>query len=478
MKIKSVLRVPFPPLLTLAVILYTLTTTPAHGDEPRQRLNVMLITADDMNADSCGWLGNELGVTPNLDMFAKSAHRFVNAHVTIPICQPVRAVMMTGRLPHRNGALGFHPVDRNVSTLPEVLRDAGYYVATIAKAAHMKPNEKFPWDAVGEQSLGKQPVEFARKFQEMLAEANQQDKPFFINANICDPHRPFIKFNQPSSDSDLTLKGVKRLTPDQIIVPAFLEDLPEVRREVAQYYANVSRFDVSFGLLMEALETSGHHRDTVVLFFSDHGMSFPFSKATVYYNGTWSPVLLRIPNQEESQTRQEFVSTADIMPTLLELLEVPLPAGMDGRSWLPLLAGESQPNRDFVVTHVNTVFGGRSYAQRCFRTADRSLMFHAWVDGSEKFRVEAMSGLSFNGMKNSPDPKVQARVKQYIQGERLMLFDLQSDPDERNNLIAEASYQDDLTELSQKLLAYLQSTDDPQSEAFAAELATLNQQEE
>ena len=72
-------------------------------------------------------------------------------------------------------------------------------------------------------------------------------------------------------------------------VPRFLEDIPDVRREVAEYFAGVRRFDQSFGEAMAALKAAGRAEDTVVVFLSDHGMSFPFSKATVYRNGTWSP---------------------------------------------------------------------------------------------------------------------------------------------------------------------------------------------
>ncbi|MFM8274505.1 MAG: sulfatase-like hydrolase/transferase, partial [Gemmata sp.] len=212
-------------------------------------LNLLVVTADDMNADSAGWNGNKLGATPNLDAFAKSAHRFVNSHVTVPICQPCRSALLTGRVPHRNGALGFNPIKRDVPTLVEVLRDAGYYTAVIAKAVHMAPADKFPWHAVGEQALGKQPTKFAEKFREMLAAAARDKKPFFINANICDPHRPFV----PAKAGTDELAGAKVYKPDQVAVPAFLEDLPRVREEVAQYYTSVSRFDVAFGLVLKEL---------------------------------------------------------------------------------------------------------------------------------------------------------------------------------------------------------------------------------
>jgi N-sulfoglucosamine sulfohydrolase len=162
----------------------------------------------------------------------------------------------------------------------------------------------------------------------------------------------------------------------------------------------------------------------------------------------------------------EFVSSIDVMPSLLDLLKITPPVGIDGRSWVPLLDGQTQPDRDYVITHVNTVSSGKSFGQRCIRTKDRSLMFHAWVGGPNPFRVEAMSGLSFAAMNSSTDPAIQQRVKQLVEGETLMLFDTDNDPTERNNLISDPKYASDLAELSHKLLSHMKNTDDPQATAF------------
>lgn len=453
-----------------ALLLLLVASTGSAADSPA-RLNLLIITADDMNADSAGWNGSELGATPHLDAFAKTAHRFVNSHVTVPICQPGRSALMTGRVPHRNGALGFDPIRRDVPTLVELLRDQGYYTGAIAKTAHMTPAEKFPWDAVGEQNLGKHPVKFAKRFRELLDAAEQEKRPFFINANICDPHRPFVPSAGKQVRADESLAGVKFFKPSEVTVPDFLEDLPRVREEVAQYYSSVSRFDVAFGLVMDELQKAGRDADTIVVFMSDHGMSFPFSKATVYRNGTWSPVLIRIPDMPDTQTRMEFVSSVDVLPSMLELLQVKAPQGLDGRSWVPLLKGESQSDRDYVITHVNTVSSGKSLAQRCIRTPDRALMFHAWAGGDSRFGVEAMSGLTFAAMKTSSDAQVQARVKQLVEGETLMLFDITADPSERKNLVDDPKYADDVARLSAKLLAHMKRTDDPQQKAFETALA-------
>jgi N-sulfoglucosamine sulfohydrolase len=443
------------------------STVSVGAAEPGKKWNLLLVTADDLNADSAGWLGNKHGATPNLDAFAKTAHRFVNSHVTAPICQPSREALLTGRVPHRNGGLGFNPIRKDVPTLVEVMREAGYFTAVIAKVAHMAPAEKFPWHATGAQNLGKSPTGFREKFRELLATAKADGKPFFINANICDPHRPFIgAAPRKKKKDDVPIDGARIYKPAEITVPAFLEDLPRVRDEVAQYYSSVSRFDRTFGLILGELKAAGRNRDTVVVFLSDHGMSFPFSKATVYYNGTWSPVLIRIPDMGDPQERPEFVSSVDLMPSLIDLLGLKAPVGMDGRSWLPLLKGEKQADRDFVITHVNTVSSGKAFVQRCIRTKNRALMFHGWVGGPNAFRVEAMSGLSFAAMNQSPDAKCKGRVKQLVEGEPLMLFDTSADPGERKNLIRDTRYATDVAELGKKLLAHMQKTDDPQTKAF------------
>src|ERR1051325_4108853 len=118
--------------------------------------NLLIITADDLNGDSMGWVGSKVGATPNIDAFASTCDQFLQCHVSAPICQPSRSAFMTGRVPHRNGALGFNPISLDVPTLPEVLKSNGYFTAAINKLIHMAPREKFPWDVALDGS-GKNP---------------------------------------------------------------------------------------------------------------------------------------------------------------------------------------------------------------------------------------------------------------------------------------------------------------------------------
>lgn len=461
-------------LACLALLLGLLLPCPAHAaDAPKW--NLLFVTADDMNADSSGWMGCKLGTTPNLDAFAATAHQFRNNHVTVPICQPGRSAFMTGRVPHRNGALGFQPITPGTPTLTSVLQQAGYFTAVIDKHPHMKPDAEFPWDLKLSGS-GKNPPLFGEHVAQCLKAAADAKKPFFLNANITDPHRPFANSEQGEAQKAKAKKAAKReadgqvkaFKPEEVTVPSFLEDIPDVRREVAQYYTSVRRFDASFGELMKALREAGREADTVIIFLSDHGMSFPFSKATVYRNGTWVPVLVRWPGMGRPQQREEFVSSVDIVPTLLEVLKQPPLAGVDGRSWLPLLRGESQADRDFVITHVNTVSSGKSFPQRCVRTKDFSYQFHAWPNGTPHFRVEAMSGLTFNALAKAgeADARIKARVQQLLVGSPEQFFDLRTDPDERVNLIADPKHRAEIARLRKLLLAHMEKTTDPQLENF------------
>src|SRR5262245_9923879 len=213
--------------------------------------SLLLVTADDLDAASTGWMGNPFPPTPRIDALAATSHRFVNHHVTVPICQPSRAVLFTGRLPHRNGAVGFGPIRDDVPTLTELLRAHGYFTAAIDKLRHMRPRASFPWH-VALRGIGRHPRRLAAAVARCLAAARQ--RPFFLNVNLTDPHRPF------------RTAAVDRRA---LRVPGFLEDLPPVRREMAHYLASVARLDASLGATLDALAASGRDRDTVVVFLSD-----------------------------------------------------------------------------------------------------------------------------------------------------------------------------------------------------------------
>jgi N-sulfoglucosamine sulfohydrolase len=429
--------------------------------------NLVIITADDLNADSMGWMGSRVGATPNIDAFAANCHQFRNCHTVVPICQPARAALMTGRVPHRNGAAGFGPVRPEVTTMTEVMSRHGFLTAAINKIAHMMPREKFAWDVALEGS-GKNPKAMRLHFEQCIKAAAEQKKAFFINANSTDPHGPFPGKN-PSRSSQTEAAPVRSFTESEITVPSFLEDLPAVRREIAQYFSGVRRLDETFGEVMTALEGAGHMNDTAVLFVSDHGMSMPYAKATLYRNATWTPVLLGWPGMERATGHTHMLSYVDIMPTLLDLLGLPKPDGLDGASWVPLTEGKKQPDRDHVFTQIDAVHSGRKFPSRCVRTKVFSYIWNAWANGKTRFRIGAMhTRLSWQAMVEAAayDSRLKSRIDHLIYRCAEEFYDQEKDPNERDNRINLPEYESEIAKMKALLLAHMEKTEDPLARQF------------
>jgi N-sulfoglucosamine sulfohydrolase len=444
--------------------------SPPPGNRP---FNILFMTADDMNGSMPGWMGNPLKPTPNMDAFAATAHQFPNNHDAAPICQPSREAMMTGLWPQRSGGLGFNPINEGVPTLATVLKKKGYFIAALNKIEHMQPRSCFPWDYSTNDS-GRNPPMIEEEVAEAIKQA--QGKPFFINCNMRDPHRPWPGLNgnkgngnkgngKKSSHIDENPDDVtNKITAEQVTVPSFLEDLPGVREELAIYYNAVQRLDLSFGKAMAALQASGEMGRTIVLFVSDHGMPFPLSKATCYRNGSWCPVTIRWPGMGAPQSFGELTQSIDIMPTLLDLLGVEKPE-MDGRSWMPLIQGAKQDNRDYIINNVNGVSNGDQFPMRVVQTEKSALIVTPWSNGKNQFHgIDSMGGRSFPAMKEAAqtDPRIKKRVDQYIIGYPMAFYDLVADPDQRKNVIDDPAHQTEIKRLQDILMKYMVSTNDPQ----------------
>jgi len=290
---------------------------------PRKRLNLLFITADDLDESIPGYISGRQGLTPNLDALAARSHRFLRNRTVAPICMPSREAFMTGLLPHHSGGTGFIAINEGTPTLTTVLQAEGYYTAAIHKVDHMQPQSAFPWDYV-QQSKVRNTRVHAEGLATAIAEAKGASKPFFVQCNINDPHRPFYGSAQAAKidhDDQGPFKVAREVQPAEVIVPPMLDDLPDVRVELAQYWNSAQRLDLAVGEILKALERSGEASNTAIVFCNDHGMPFPFAKATCYDHGTRQPFLMFWPGMPGPQTYDTLTSSVDLLPTLLDLLE-------------------------------------------------------------------------------------------------------------------------------------------------------------
>jgi len=446
---------------------------PIHAaDSSIRRPNIVFITADDMNHDSSDVYGGPIkNLTPNLDRLAGDGMRFQYAYSTVAVCQPVREIMHTGLYPHRNGAMGFFPLKPEVRTLNQQLHDAGYLISMFGKNPHYQPAENFCVD-YAETQITRQPSLLMAATKKFLAMARDQKRPFFHHVNCTDPHRPFIGANGPDdlAHGEPPSRWIK---PEEVTgVPGFLEDLPLVRREVAQYYTNVRRLDDCVGAVLKTLKDEGVEENTIVMFYGgDHGMSFPFAKSNDYENSSRGALILRWPGviKPGGVDRDHLVSTLDFTPTLLDAVGLPAIPNIDGRSFLPAIKGEQMSGWNRVFTFYNQSAGRNWLLMRCIRTKDRSYIWNAWSDGKMQYKAENMGGLTWKAMLAAAEtnPAIKARTDFYLYRVPEEFYDMTNDRFERRNLIGDASRQAEIESLRKELLALLQRTGDPLAEAFA-----------
>ena len=173
----------------------TVTRFAKAAETKKTNLNILFFTADDLHRDSLDCFGGKVpDLTPNLNAFATEGLRFENAHVTVAICQPSRGVLATGRYGHNSGIMGFMHTERDIPTIMQTLRDAGYLTGILGKVGHSTPHTKYKWDFVHDQNelgRGRDPELYYKYCQEFLARCSREEKPFYFMVNSHDPHRPY-----------------------------------------------------------------------------------------------------------------------------------------------------------------------------------------------------------------------------------------------------------------------------------------------
>ncbi len=441
------------------------------GAEPKKsKLNILLFTADDLNCDTVGCFGGKVpDLTPNLNAFAAEGVRFAAGHVNAAICQPSRGVLATGRYGHNSGVMGFMHTNREIPTVMQTLRDAGYLTGILGKVDHSTPKVSYTWDFVHDQNElgnGRDPEIYYRYCQEFLARCRREEKPFYFMVNSHDPHRPYHIPGQPIPGAR---EPSKTYTPAAVPVPGFVPDLPGVREELSYYLNSVRRLDDTFGKTMQALQESGFAQNTLVMFLSDNGIAIPFAKCNAYLASTRTPWIVRWPGVVKggSLDRQHMISGIDFFPTVLEAAGLPVASGLDGFSFLPLLQGGEQSGRDQVFTQIDMKAGGDAVPMRCVQNQRLGYIFSPWSDGKFVYRNNN-EGLTMKAMVEAAktDPRAAERVRMFRYRTFEELYDLQNDPDCLNNLVDKPDRKDDLDRMRSELHAWMKRTHDPLLPAF------------
>lgn len=458
-------------VLGAAVCLFALPVSAASESKP----NILIVTVDDMSADSLGAFGCKLSDTsPSIDTFAKQALRFRHAHVQVGNCMPGRNIMWSGLLAHANGVEGFVQNKKpDYPVLCDLAKEAGYFAAIRGKVSHSTPYTPYPWDAEldrdskGDKYQIKDAVGYGESTRQGIELARQAEKPFCLLINISDPHKPFYAQGKKGETVDDPHVPSKVFAGNEVPVPGFLIDDEVVRKELAHYYSSVRRADDCFREIIRALEDSGHGDDTFVMFLSDHGMPLPFAKTQLYHHSTRTPLMIRWPGVTKPGTVDEtnMVSAVDFLPTLLDVMqqEHPTPERLHGRSFASVLSGNPQSDRDHVILQYNENSGRSRHPMRGIQTRKYLYLFNPWSDGNRKFATATTGTMTYRQMVKRAENETEVALRLALFDHRVVeeLYDVESDPDCLVNLIGDPDQQDRIRELRSTLGQELKRVRDP-----------------
>ena len=445
----------------------------AHGSPARAKTakepNILFALADDWGWPHAGVYGDPTVKTPAFDRVATEGVLFTHAFVSSPSCTPCRGSLLSGQHFWRLGpGANLHStLPADIPVYPQLLSEAGYFVGFSRKGWGPGPS--------GDRKQNPAGPHF-KSFEQFL-EQRPQGKPFCFWFGSWDPHRGY----QPQ------LRKEMAIDPENVPVPPFFPNVPAVKEDIADYYAEVQRFDSDVGSLLEKLEQIGELDNTVVVVSGDHGMPFPRCKTNLYDSGTRVPLAVRWPEKVLGGRKvDDLVSLADLAPTFLEIAGVKVPEQMTARSLLHVLTscrqGRVDDRRDFVFfgrerhtpCQEKPISGG--YPMRAVRTHDylyiRNFIPDRWPAGTPDYHRVYKDRGWLGDCDNGPtklfmwaqrfDPKVKPLYDlAFARRACEELYDLGKDPYQMRNVAGESAYADIKTKLQAKLMEELRQTADP-----------------
>jgi N-sulfoglucosamine sulfohydrolase len=439
-------------LLVLAIV--------CSAAEPRP--NIILIIADDLSAEDCGPYGNKAVQTPNLDRFAQDGMRFTRAFVTTSSCSPSRSSLITGKYPHNTGAEQLHwPLPGHHTTFVQLLKQSGYYTAAAGKW-HLGPEVKKHFDRVTEPGeagfqlpgIGNRMIASDKSGCEQWVptlRSRPRDKPFFLWLAALDPHRDYEENVIP-----------KPHRPEDVVVPPYLPDVPETRKDLALYYDEIARLDRFIGEVLAELEQQKQTTNTLVLFISDNGRAFPRSKTRLYDSGIRSPWIVRWPEKVKAgSVCERLVSTIDLAPTFVRLAGLPINKAFEGKDFSPLFEKPDAPIRESIYAEHH--WHDFDACERAIRSEQFKYIRNYFNDLPGPPPADAVRSPTFQAMRRLRDAgKLTEAQKNPFQKPRPVeeLYDLTSDPHEMNNLAADPGYATTLAQFRKDLESWQKQTGD------------------
>lgn len=471
-----------------ALLLLAALTQPSHSSyAQKKKPNVLFIAVDDLKPFLEPY-GDKIVKSPAISKIASRGMVFERNYCQQAVCAPTRASLLTGLRPDRTGVwdlkTNFRLVDSTIVSLPEYLRSQGYETAGYGKIYHEAPETTFAghdpksWSVpyvkltapVYVLSDKKPSVEYADVHDttyldgklaagaiHALGNLAKGDKPFFLAVGFKKPHLPFVApkrywdlyrrdqftvdpFQEKARNSPGVAYHISGELKSYSDIPDFdsYSDVPEKKLSVEKqkellhgYYASISYTDAQVQKLLDEIDRLGLRDNTVIVLWGDHGWHLGdhglWNKHSNFENATRSTLLFSVPWIKGGIKTSSLTEFVDVYPTIVDLLDLPIPADLDGRSIVPILRNPKAVVHQFAVSQYPRPDGIMGYTIR-----------------TDKYRLT----LWFKDYKSYQpyDPgKIVARE----------FYDYERDPRETVSEIDNPAYKKQIDDLSGKLQTHL-----------------------
>jgi uncharacterized sulfatase len=314
--------------------------------------NILWLTSED-HGPEMGCYGDKVARTPNVDALAAKGMIFKKAWSVAPVCAPARTAIISGLYPSSSGGLHMRSMvtmPAGTKMYPQFLGEVGYYCTNNSKTDYNVREPGKVWDESSNQAHWKK---------------RGEGQPFFAIFNSTKSH-----------ESQIRTRPHKQITkPEDVRVPSYHPDTPEVRQDWAQYYDKVSEADADAGKRLQELAEAGLAEDTIVFYYGDHGSGMPRRKRWPSNSGLHVPMVVYFPEKWKHLAPKEYsaggksdrmVSFVDLAPTLLSIVGIKPPEWMQGHAFAgphqteppPFLYGE-RGRMDERMDLVRSVTDGR-----------------------------------------------------------------------------------------------------------------------
>ncbi len=428
-----------------------------------EKPNILWLSCEDISPH-LGCYGYDNAITPNLDKLASKGLLYENAFTTAPVCAPNRSSIITGLYSTtlgthnmRAGGEGvkyseFPEKPDNIKLFSENLRSAGYYCINNDKEDYQFDTPESAWDESSDSAHWRN---------------RPQGKPFFAVFNIHKSHESTLRSSgKEFKEETPSLKASERQDPAKLSPPPYYPDTDLTNRVWANYYETITAVDHWVGDMLKQLQEDGLADNTIVFFWSDHGVGLPRAKRCIYDSGTHVPLIVYTPpkyqdklNFKPGTRTDQLVSSFDLGPTVMDITGLKIPDYMQGQSFL----GGNREERNYVFSTRDRMDERydmiRTIRDKRFRYIFNFEPFKPYIqymNTPEKGAVmQQLRKLRKAGKLSPPAERLMASSKPQEE-----LYDTDNDPHEIDNLANKPEYQQIKSEMRQKLFEWMIETRD------------------